>query len=152
MKYSSNSSRPKYISLIDVILANKLYQKYDRRDKTYDVSMGKVEKYLQKNLNFRESYVIDSHLGQLLSKKIVEGVIITTCELSVLNKRLLRRKYSAQKIRDNLDAEIFSVCYTQSVDNKKKTIKIDCTKKLKEKEIKDITNHLRRHLLLQRPL
>ncbi len=125
-----------YISLIDLILANKLQERYDRRAKTYDVSVPKVERFLQKNLDRSDSYVIDSHLGQLLPKEIVDSVAVTTCKLSVLDKRLRRRRYSAQKRRDNLDAEIFQVCYTESINNKKKTITIDCTKKMSDVALK----------------
>lgn len=135
-----------YVDLTDVIKANRLYSTYDKKSKTFNVEVATLEKYLRSTLEEKQSYVLDSHLSHHLSKKLVSHVIVCTCNLKTLNKRLKLRKYSTQKIKDNLQAEIFDVCGSESADNGFLTLKVDCSKKL---NINKIKSHLRQLLLLQ---
>jgi len=45
-----------------------------------------------------------------------------------MQKRLKRRKYSKEKIRENLDAEIFDVCLNEAMERKHKMLVLDMTK------------------------
>jgi adenylate kinase len=60
--------------------------------------------------------VIDSHLSHYLPKEHVDLVIITKCDLKTLRKRLEDRGYSKEKVRENLDAEIFDVCRIEALE------------------------------------
>ena len=150
-----------YISLTDLILAHNIADKYDRRAKTYDVSVKKLELLLRRVLfgglhdsdhlggrsrNYRanQSYVLDSHLSHLLSAKLVDVVIVCRCDISVLNRRLIAREYSKQKVKDNMDAEIFNVCATESMENGHPTLEINCSKKTSEEKIKLLLRQLLR--------
>jgi len=57
-----------------------------------------------------KSIIIDSHLSHNINSKLVDICFVTECDISVLNKRLEKRKYLYEKIRENLDAEIFKIC------------------------------------------
>lgn len=136
------------IPIIDVTLfikENKIFESYDKRDKTYNVSINKLESTLRNKLDLKGSYILDSHLSHHLSSKLVSHVLVCSCDLKTLNKRLLNRKYSSHKIRDNLDAEIFSVCETESVENGHKTLKINNTKKINQKELNRLLLLLQQH-------
>ena len=61
-----------------------------------------------------ENLIIDSHLSHFLPKDLIDILIITRCELKELKKRLEKRKYSEQKVRENMDAEIFEICKTEA--------------------------------------
>ena len=76
----------------------------------------------------KNGIVIDSHLSHYLPKKYVNLCIITKCGLKELERRLKKKNYSKQKIRENLDAEIFDVCLNEAKENKHNVIIIDTTK------------------------
>jgi adenylate kinase len=49
-----------------------------------------------------------------LPKKYVDLCIVTKCGLKTLEKRLKKRGYKKQKIRENLDCEIFDICLNEA--------------------------------------
>ena len=46
-----------------------------------------------------------------------------------MKKRLELRKYNKNKIRENLNAEIFDLCHIEALENKHKVIVVDTTNK-----------------------
>lgn len=120
--------------IIDVnklIKEKRLYDKYDKKDKTYDVDVKKLNKELIKKI--KKNIILDGHLTHYLPKKYVDVAIVTKCDIKELNKRLKKRKYSKEKIRENLDAEIFEVILHEA--KKHKVIEVDTTKKVNIKEL-----------------
>lgn len=122
----------KYVDVNKLIKKHKLYEKYDRKFKTYLVDIKKLNKFLIKLIKKNKNLVIDSHLSHYLPKKYVNLCIITKCDLKILEKRLKKRKYSKEKIRENLDAEIFNICLNEAKEMKHKIKIIDTTKGLKK--------------------
>jgi adenylate kinase len=59
--------------------------------------------------------IIDSHLSHYLPKTYVDLCIITRCSPKTLDRRLSKRGYHKDKIRENLDSEIFEVCLSEAV-------------------------------------
>ena len=55
--------------------------------------------------------IIDAHF---LPFSLADIVIVTSCSLPVLKKRLVARGYGAEKVRENIDAEIFETCLTEA--------------------------------------
>ncbi|MAG52702.1 MAG: kinase [Nanoarchaeota archaeon] len=107
--------RYKYIDLNKIIDENKLKGEYDKRRKTYSIDVKKLNRVLIKLIKkSKESLVIDGHLSHFLPKKYVNEVIILKCSLKKLKKRLEKRGYSKLKVRENLDAEIFDVCFEEA--------------------------------------
>lgn len=78
----------------------------------------------------KKGIIIDSHLSHYLPKRFVDLCMVTKCNLKVLEKRLKNRKYSKSKARENLDAEIFDICFTEAIENGHKVSVIDTTKGL----------------------
>lgn len=72
-----------------------------------------------------QDVIIDSHLSHYLSKKQVDLVIVTRCDISILKQRLSKRKYPAKKIEENIEAEIFDVCGSEAKDAGHKTIYVE---------------------------
>jgi len=58
--------------------------------------------------------VIDSHLSQCIGSEFVKICFVTKCDIRELKKRLEKRGYSKEKVRENLDAEIFDVCLVEA--------------------------------------
>ncbi len=92
----------------------KIKPKEEKTKKKTDKKYEKLIKILKdKTIRINEKTpdaIIDSHLSQFLPKKNVDLVIVMRCDISVLKKRLQKRKYSAKKIQDNIESEIFNVC------------------------------------------
>ena len=137
-----------YIDVNNVIRKYKIAEGYDQKMKTKIVDIKKLNKALimeisqykktiknkphkssKKNPNeIKNGIIIDSHLSHYLAKKYVDLCIVTKCDLKVLRKRLKKRKYSEEKVRENLDAEIFDVCLNEAMERKHNIIVLDMTK------------------------
>jgi adenylate kinase len=126
-----------YVDVNEIInIHNKEYKiisGYDKKRDTKIIDVKKlnkvlvmqIKKYKQEKI---KGIVIDSHLSHYLPKKYVDLCIITKCALKTLKKRLEKRNYSKEKIRENLDAEIFDVCRIEALEKGHKIKVIDTTK------------------------
>ncbi len=108
----------KYVDVNKLIKENKLNEKYDKERDTNVIDIDKLNKVLIKIIKTEKAIglVIDSHLSHYLPKKYVDRCIITKCNLKELEKRLQKRGYSKEKIRENLDAEIFDTCRVEALE------------------------------------
>lgn len=132
-----------YLDAKRLIKENKLYDYYDRKDKTYVVDTNKLNKLLIRKIkNSKKSLIIDSLLSHYLPKKYVDLCIVTKCELKELKKRLEKRKYSREKVRENLDAEIFDICLNEAKEKNHYTFVIDTTKGIKKQAISQLMGEL----------
>ncbi len=89
---------------------------YNKKKQAYDIDKKKFIALAKKKLSStKKGLIVDSHISHLLPAKLVDFCIVLTCSnLKVLQKRLQKRKYSSEKIRENLDAEIFQVCLMEA--------------------------------------
>lgn len=106
----------KYLDVKEIIRKNKLSEGYDKKRATDIIDIKKLNKVIIEILKKETNIVIDSHLSHYLPKKYVEKCYITKCPLPVLKKRLEERRYSEEKIRENLDAEIFDTCRIEALE------------------------------------
>ena len=121
----------------------ELAEGYDKAKQCYDLNLKKVENLVKNKLK-KDNLVIDSHISHLLPKKLVNLCIVLTCSnLKNLEKRLQERKYKKNKVRENLDAEIFQICLIEAKEAKHKIITFDTNKKRTQKEfLEKIKKHL----------
>ena len=61
--------------------------------------------------------VIDGHMSHEIPREHVTKCYITKCQLPVLKQRLEARGYSEAKVRENLDAEIFDICFHEAQEH-----------------------------------
>ena len=104
---------------------------YNHRKQCYDLDLKKLEKLvLQGKKKSVKGLIFDSHISHLLPKKMVDlCIVLTRSDLKKMRRRLKARKYSAKKIRENLDAEIFQVCLNEAKENDHKLQEFDADKK-----------------------
>ncbi len=104
---------------------------YNRSKQCYDIDLRKFKALVKKVQKEHDKIVIDSHIAHLLPPSMVDLCIVLTCSnLKKLEKRLVKRKYSKKKIRENLDAEIFQVCLVETKEKGHKIKVFDvCEKK-----------------------
>lgn len=89
---------------------------YDKKRETKEIDTDKLNAVLLKIINKGKNLVIDSHLSHYLPAKQVDLCIVCTCDLSILKKRLEKRKYSPLKIKENLEADAFDICLVEAVE------------------------------------
>ena len=82
-----------------------------------------------KLIKTKKNLVIDSHMSHCIPSKYIDVCIVTKCNLKVLKKRLEKKGYSKEKVRENLDAEIFDVCLTEAEEAGHKLLIVDTTKR-----------------------
>ncbi len=121
-----------YIDVNKIIAENKLSEGYDKEKKCEIVDTKKLSKFIINKIikKSKKSLIIDSHMSHFLPSKLIDVCIITKCELKILEKRLKNKGYDKQKIRENLDSEIFDVCLEEASARKHKILVVDTSKKV----------------------
>ena len=120
---------------ISKFVKNNKIGKYNKKLKTIDVDVDKLNDKLIKIIKKNKNLIIDGHLSHYLPRKYVDLCIIVRCNLKVLEKRLDKRGYNKQKIKDNLEAEIFDTSLDEAYRNKHNIIVIENSGKLAFKPI-----------------
>ena len=115
-KELSKSKKLKYVDVTKLIKDNKIFEKYDKKMDCVVVDIKKLNNELVKIIKDDKKVIIDSHLSHYLPPKYVDLCIVTKCSLKTLEKRLKKRRYSKEKIRENLDAEIFDTCRIEALE------------------------------------
>lgn len=125
----------KYIDVNKVIKSYNLIVGYDRQRKCFIVDVDKLTKALTEIIKSMSGVIIDSHLSHYLNPSYVDLCIITKCDLKELKRRLEKRGYSEEKVRENLDAEIFDICFIEAKELGHNILVIDTTKSINIKNI-----------------
>jgi len=129
-----------YLDVNNVIKKYDISEGYDKKRKTKIIDVKKLNKVLIKEMNtynkkIKNGVIIDSHLSHYLPKRYVDLCIVTKCDLKGLERRLKKKKYSKDKVKENLDAEIFDVCLNESKENRHKILVVDTTKSVNIEKI-----------------
>ncbi len=130
--------------LLDVkkmIKEKNLSQGYDEKRDCEIIDPDILNKEIIDIINENKDIIIDSHMSHYLPRENVELVIVTTCEIPFLKKRLEDRGYDEDKIRENLDSEIFGLCRNEAEEAGHNVVEYDSShdefenlmKELKEK-------------------
>lgn len=133
-----------YIDVNKIIKKYDIQEGYDKKRKTNIIDVDKLNKALIKEIDncnktkknikkinnnkLKDKIIIDSHLSHYLPKRYVDLCIVTKCDLKKLESRLKKKKYSKDKVRENLDAEIFDICLNEAKEKGHNIIVVDTTK------------------------
>lgn len=81
--------------------------------------------------NSRKPIVVEGLLAHLLRARHLTHVVVLRARPKILERRLRTRKYSAQKLRDNLEAEALGIILWEAVHahGMSKVYEIDMTKR-----------------------
>lgn len=135
-----------YVSGQDIIDRFSLAEEYDQQRECVVVD---VDAFVKATLEVVKSHkgivVVDSHLSHELDVSCVLRVLITTCSQKNLIDRLSAREYSAHKIRENLDAELFKVCLVEARDKGHDVIEVDTSFGVSDQKLTGLVRRL--HLL-----
>ena len=107
-----------------VIHLNELAKKYKLEDvarkQTFDFDLAKLledfEKDLIKIKQAGGSVIVESHFAHFISPEIVDILFIINRDQKELEGVYDERDYDFEKIRDNLEAENFNVCFYEAIE------------------------------------
>ena len=93
------------------------------------IDVDKLNSSIKKTFTTDTLVFFEGHLGHLL--KTIDKVIILRCHPKELKKRLMKKKWSNKKIKENVDAETIDVilCEAAELHSKENIFEIDTTKK-----------------------
>jgi len=121
---------------VTVIDLRKLAEEHSD-DFTYDEKRGSLEvdpRVLKRFLPRRTGTVVmEGHLAHLMEPDIA---IVLRCSPKVLGKRLAKRGWPDEKIRENMEAEAVDVILIETIESCKKVFEVDTTG-MKPKEASD---------------
>jgi adenylate kinase len=134
----------KYLNEHDFCRQKKI-GKTDKKTKELVVPIPALQKQLCKLMKKEKNIVIEGHL--LCETRLdADTIIVLSCNKKELEKRLRAKKYSEEKVFDNLFCETEQYCLTLAKKNfpEKKLIAVDNSKGIKKslpliiKQLKDL--------------
>lgn len=114
------------VSIAELVKEKKLKSAYDRNRKTRIVDEKTLDKDIRKFLDKRKNYIIDGGLAHFVKGDIC---IVLRANPAMLERRMKKRKWPEEKIKENIEAEILDVVTAEALDTSKNIIEIDTSKK-----------------------
>ena|SRR3990167_3878685 len=111
----------KIVTVGDLINTHKLWTGYDEERNCSIFDIDKLVDLLETFIP-QGGYVVDFHSSDFFPERYFDLVVILRCDNSVLYKRLEARGYKAEKITENIDAEIHGVSAEEAYESYKKEI------------------------------
>ncbi len=123
----------------EVAKKHNLLKEYDEERDTYIVDLDELSNVLRKYTSEKTIFV--SHLSHLLSRDLIDMIIVLRTNPECLERRLVEQGFSDEKIRENCDAEALGVIVSESLRICEQVYEVDTTNKTIEdvaREIEDI--------------
>lgn len=89
----------------------------ESHDDEYDADVideSSVERIAQAIERKHDDFILEGHMAHYAKPRDGAILICATCPIEILKERLIERGYGPEKVRENLDAEIFQVCRTEA--------------------------------------
>ena len=125
-----------HIDLNKYVLEHNKYSTYDLSRNCPIITQKSLRNAVLSEImpNYRKTpskwIIIDSHMSHFLPTKAISFLIIVGCsKLKTLERRLKKRKYTEQKVRENLDSEIFEICKIEAIERHPSAMYVDSSKK-----------------------
>jgi adenylate kinase len=106
-----------YVPLTKFVSERKLYTGFDRERESRVVNLARVHASLNRLLlQARRPTIVDTHIPEgIVPKGLVKLVFVLRCHPKLLEKRLGKKKWKQNKIRENVLAEMLDVCLINAV-------------------------------------
>jgi adenylate kinase len=102
-----------YVSLANYATEHRLYSGVDRRRETRIIDVRKARAKIRKLVDSASfPLIIDTHHPEgIVPNNAVRMVFVLRCDPSILAQRLRKRKWSREKITENVMSEILDYCF-----------------------------------------
>lgn len=134
------------ISIASVLAMKKIPYEYDKKRGTKAVSIRNLKIAIRKEIKKEKTNVIEGHLSHFLDADLT---IILRCRPDVLIKRMQRRKWTKNKIAENVQSEILDAATIEALNKRNNVIEIDTSAK-KPKEIAQVIKKLLNNYTLRK--
>lgn len=104
------------LHISDLLEQEGLDCEWDANNQCFLVDVIALNEVLEEHIRMDPELIIDGHLSHEVSPEHVERCIVCKCDLKELKARLQEREYSESKVRENLDCEIFDVCFNEAIE------------------------------------
>jgi len=120
-----------YLSPFQLTKSGELSLGFDRKRQTEVIDVGKMRARLDDLLGERSGItIVDTHVADIVPKVLVSSVIVLRCHPRVLELRLRKKGWRAQKVKENVMAEILDSCYIEALNyyGVRKVVQLDTSK------------------------
>ncbi len=132
------------VSITDLVKKRKIPSGYDRKRKSHIVDEKKLDKKIKKLLGKKKNYIIEGGLAHYVKSDLC---IVLRTNPAILEKRMKKRKWPAEKIKENLQAEILDAAVIEAMDKNKRVLEIDTSRKTPKQAATLIKKLLNNHHL-----
>ncbi len=115
----ANLMKMKVVHLNEFIKENKLYERYDRKYKSYEIDPKKIRR-----IKFEKDTIVEGHLAHFIRS---DACIVLRCSPRELEKRLKKKGWPPRKIYENIASEILDVILVDAERSNKNVIQVDTT-------------------------
>ncbi len=128
---------------------NKLAKNYKiniDEDETINFDLDKLLIDFEKKISQKKDYIAESHFSHFIQPKYYDLLIILNRDLKELKEEYEKRGYKENKIKENLEAESFNICYFEALEEgtpKEKILNIE--NKNTEETINTILNYIKKN-------
>ena len=122
-----------YLNVTQHVSKHRLYRGVDRERRTKIMDVPKTRASLKRELGTMHGFsVVDTHIPEeIISREMVKQVFVLRCHPRILEGRLRDKRWKANKIRENVLAEIVDSCLSAGVKyfGWRKVIQIDTSRR-----------------------
>jgi adenylate kinase len=138
-----------HVDISTLVKTKRLYTRVDKKRRTLVADERRLRLAMDKiiRVNKNRCIVISTHyLGNFLPTRQVKSCFVLRLNPEKLRRRLISRRWSRSKIRENVEAELIGVCLFEAVGllGLKRVREIDTTGKSSAKVLGEVTNLLSR--------
>ncbi len=129
-----------HIDLSKLVIDEQLYVDYDEERASFIIDEEKVIEKLKELLNKNNLVIIDSHYGEIVPREYVDKVIVLRTDPEILEERLKKKGWWWEKIRENIEAEILSICTINAINvfGEEKVYEVDTSSKDIEETVREV--------------
>jgi adenylate kinase len=132
----------RYINLTQFVSKRELYSGIDRERRTKIMDLARTRSNLTRELRgISGSVIVDTHNPEgILPREMVRQVFVLRCHPRILEARLRAKKWKANKIRENVLAEIVDACLIAAVKQygSRRVIQVDTSRRSVEQSVRRV--------------
>jgi len=110
-KAIAKSIHADYLSLTRSVTSNGLYSGIDRERSSKIVDIERTRESLRSLTSRGDLIIVDTHVADSIPRERTRNVIVLRCHPKVLESRLRKKDWGANKVRENVLAEMLDACY-----------------------------------------
>ena len=144
------------LQLVEVgvlVKREKLYQRFDKGTKSYVMDEKRVRRRLQALISDKEAIIATHSVGLTILPRWVTLVMVLRLDPTVLYRRLRAKRWSRQKIWENVESELVDVCLEEAVRlfGRDKVFEINTTSKSPSRVVSEALRIVRGGTRVSRP-